>query len=996
MDEAIHGLGQPNATECPQPVALEQFACGKLDDGLIDDVGEHLDRCESCLQKLEELKPTLVEQVPDTQPGDAISIVELHGRWEQFQASAAPEYIGKYRNEGILAKGGMSVVYHSTHPALGRPVAIKSLPGAMLLSQKARQCLIAEQQLLGSIQHPSIVSALDADIADGVPYIVMERVDGQSLDEYRKERGPLSPIDAAAIGAVIADALAALHAKDMVHRDVKPANICIADDGTVKLLDLGLAYRIGGDTSEALRPAGTRTFMPPEQSDPSRITDHRSDLYSLGATVLHLMAKAPLQSERAIPRECPKPLRALLAELLTEEPDRRPQDAALVAERFYKVGRSSKAIAVQHLQGQSNTLAKKTQALIGLVSIVLLVCVVAFAMNARDDRPIAGHTVSSWRSGQPMDANYPRPFPKIARWNLAGTEFACFGEDGALRIYGFSKGKLSKPRTFPCFQSTNCEFPILHWLSGDTLVCGASISEPLVVINATNGQILHSCRVEPEVAASTIDLEQQRIVFGCNDGSIKTFSFQLELVSQHTAIADQCITALDLAHAQIAAVTAQGTVGIAAWDRPDDWQTAALGRSLHSVKWHPQQPHLYVGDDDGQIVGFQANLKPLKIPQFQARGIVSSLEWNSDATQLAVGSWDASVFDANGRLVSCLNESATCSWSAFSWHDNQLLMASFDAGLVCWDSKQERPVTLLNSSLQQVLSIAWHPNSTRFAVSTMRGDLFLFDTDGSQLFHHVASRDSPPITELSWSADGQTLLGVHEWSDSVLLLDDSSNLQHVSMPPGAILRTACWVGEGRLAVGGESGVVSVFDSATNQIVGEFGTGSPTVSLRYHHESRQLLATGGEGNVLLLTLDADGTLSSDRAFDVGQRIYGCDWAKDGTAMVVSTANHQVLLVEVASGKVVTRLDTPSGAPRVVAFSPNGNRVAVGDVGALALPALSKTLPVVFTDAHVYAWSADGGFIAAGNWLEEVSLYALSPQKRSWSQILPHPDKSGHKP
>ena len=207
-------------------------------------------------------------------------------------------HIGRYEILEPIGAGGMGHVYRAHDARLGRDVAVKVLPADVAADAERLARFRHEARVVAALNHPHIVTIFSIEDDDGVPFITMELVEGRSLDRLLADGG-LAPAQFFEIGIALADALSAAHRKGVVHRDVKPANIIVSDDGHTKILDFGLARDTRGpspDASAATRLAltqegmvvGTVPYMSPEQLE-ARSVDHRSDLFSLGV-VLYEMA----------------------------------------------------------------------------------------------------------------------------------------------------------------------------------------------------------------------------------------------------------------------------------------------------------------------------------------------------------------------------------------------------------------------------------------------------------------------------------------------------------------------------------------------------------------------------------------------------------------------------------------------------------------------------------------------------------------------------------
>ena len=210
--------------------------------------------------------------------------------------------LGAYEVLSALGAGGMGEVYRARDTRLGRDVAIKVLPAERLADEHRRRRFHQEARALSSLNHPHIVTIYEVESAGDVDFIVMEFVRGNTLDQLIPSRGmPVSQL--LRIAVPVAEALAAAHARGIIHRDVKPANVMVGDDGVVKVLDFGLAKLLepdgepgaatatdlpAGDVSAFRHIAGTPAYMAPEQATGGKV-DARSDVFSFGA-VLYEMA----------------------------------------------------------------------------------------------------------------------------------------------------------------------------------------------------------------------------------------------------------------------------------------------------------------------------------------------------------------------------------------------------------------------------------------------------------------------------------------------------------------------------------------------------------------------------------------------------------------------------------------------------------------------------------------------------------------------------------
>jgi tetratricopeptide (TPR) repeat protein len=265
---------------------------------------------------------------------------------------------GRYRIEDPLGRGGMGVVYAAHDELLDRPVAVKMLTRAAL-DESGRQRFLREARAAAALNHTNVVAIYDAGEDDGRPYLVMEKVEGRSL-----ERQPPEEMDAILeIARGICAALAHAHERGLVHRDLKPANVLLDTSAEgparVKLTDMGIALARGGPrVTRTGAIAGTPTYMAPEQAL-GRDVDARTDLYALGVmlyqwsvgrppfegddalAVVSQHINAPVVPPRNLHPALPASFDRLVLRLLSKEPSQRFDSASEVQEALAVVGRET-------------------------------------------------------------------------------------------------------------------------------------------------------------------------------------------------------------------------------------------------------------------------------------------------------------------------------------------------------------------------------------------------------------------------------------------------------------------------------------------------------------------------------------------------------------------------------------------------------------------------------------------------------------------------------
>jgi hypothetical protein len=341
---------------------------------------QHIESCPDCQSSLElavqEARPllALARQVgdPTLRPADPdvarfmqrLQVMGTSGRRTTSETPEAPDLyflapsdrpellgqLGGYEVHEVIGQGGMGIVLRAFEPMLHRQVAIKVIAAALAGSATARRRFIREAQAAAAVCHDHIVAVHGVHESNGLLYLVMQFIDGDSLQARIDRTGPLDVADIVRIGLQTAAALAAAHAQGVIHRDIKPANILLENGlARVKITDFGLA-RMADDARLTQNGVvvGTPEYMAPEQARGEPL-DHRADLFSLGS-VLYAMATGdpPFRGEttvavlrrvsddapmaiRVLNPDVPAWLEALIGRLQAKDPGERFQTAAEVA-----------------------------------------------------------------------------------------------------------------------------------------------------------------------------------------------------------------------------------------------------------------------------------------------------------------------------------------------------------------------------------------------------------------------------------------------------------------------------------------------------------------------------------------------------------------------------------------------------------------------------------------------------------------------------------------
>ncbi|GAD83240.1 serine/threonine protein kinase PknL [Nocardia asteroides NBRC 15531] len=262
---------------------------------------------------------------------------------------------GRYRIDAPIARGGMSMVFRGTDTRLDRPVAIKVMDPKFAGDPQFLTRFEFEARAVAKLKHPSLVAVYDQGIDGEYPFLIMELVEGGTLRELLRERGPMPPHAVRAVAEPVLRAIGTAHDAGLVHRDVKPENVLISDAGEVKIADFGLVRAVAAaNTTSASVILGTAAYLSPEQVT-TGTADARSDVYSFGILIFELLTgQVPFTGDNSlsvayqrVENDVPAPstliggvppeLDALVAKATARDPQQRFADANEMAARLQTI-----------------------------------------------------------------------------------------------------------------------------------------------------------------------------------------------------------------------------------------------------------------------------------------------------------------------------------------------------------------------------------------------------------------------------------------------------------------------------------------------------------------------------------------------------------------------------------------------------------------------------------------------------------------------------------
>jgi len=806
--------------------------------------------------------------------------------------------VGRFELLRELGRGGFGVVFEARDRDLGRLVAFKAM--RRLAPERAGELarpLREEAEAAARLNHPNIVTLHDYGIHGGTPYLILERLQGETLQRRLAREGKLPPPEAIRIALDVARGLVHAHAQGVVHRDLKPGNVFLCADGGTKLLDFGLARlvgRAGGDSG------GTPAYMAPEQFRGEE-GDARTDVFAAAVVLWHALtgqlpfaaaagrsaALDPGPPPRLPLADAPPELAALLAAALSKDPAGRPQTAQALLDALQAVARAYQRRAEAALRASRRRRVRRA-----LVAAALAIASGAAALAQRA-RTEAERALRASRIAAAADAASDPLVAALLLAELPGTP--------PPRAFETAQRVLRQP--IPAVVLRPVRGGHAFAVSPDGRLVAAGLRGGIVRLFRTDGAGAPrelGTPGERRIDDLAFTPDGARLVAARHDGVVLVLDPVGEAAPRTLPAGDAPVARLALSpDGRTAAI---GALDGRAWIVPLDGRSPSPllhGADVREVAFDREGRRLATGTSEGEVRAFDAATGAQLWSAPLPGGAVAALAFTPDGRRLLVAWSDGTVRlldGARGAVVGMPAEpGAGAARAALSPDGGRVAVARRDGTAAVLDLDGRRTPVRLGAPDAPLAGVAFSPDGGRVLAWTMQGSAWVAPADGG----------SPPL-----------------------------------LLPGHLVMTAAFTPDGtRIVTRGTDGALRVWPAADPRDRGVLRGHTDLVdTVQWSGDGMRILTASHDGTARIWSLEG-GATSVLR--DPGRSIHSAQFDPAERRIVTASQDGAVRVWRVDGGVLLTELRGHDGAVLQAAFSPDGRSIASASL-----------------DQTVRVWPADG--------------------------------------